>query len=252
MNENGKKLKGRVAIVTGGSRGIGRAICLALAGEGATVVVNYLKNTAAAEQVAQEVASVGGVAELAAGDVASNAEAEKIVEQVMEKFGRVDVLVNNAGVVKDALLYSMEKEDWDAVLNTNLGGVFNFTKAVVRPMVMQRRGRIINISSYSGARGGKGQSNYAASKAAVNAFTRAIALELAPKGITVNAVAPGMIETEMSSQVRSLAEDEIKNRIPLGRYGQPEDVARIVQFLASDESGYMTGQLLTVDGGLGL
>jgi len=246
------KLKDQVAIVTGGSRGIGRAISFAFAKEGATVVLNYVQNKEAAQVAAKEIESLGGKPHLAQADVTDQAQVEKLVDQVFDQYGRIDILVNNAGVVRDGLLYSMEKEDWDSVLNTNLGGVYHFTKAVIRPMIMQRKGRIINISSYSGSRGGKGQSNYASSKAAVNAFTRAVALELAGKGITVNALAPGMIETDMSKQVRNLASDSIKERIPLGRYGQPEDVAKVAMFLASEDSAYMTGQLLTVDGGLGL
>lgn len=246
------KLKDQVAIVTGGSRGIGRAISCAFAKEGATVVLNYVQNKEAAQVAAKEIESLGGKPHLAQADVTDQAQVEKLVDQVFDQYGRIDILVNNAGVVRDGLLYSMEKEDWDSVLHTNLDGVYHFTKAVIRPMMMQRKGRIINISSYSGSRGGKGQSNYASSKAAVNAFTRAIALELAGKGITVNALAPGMIETDMSKQVRNLASDNIKEKIPLGRFGQPEDVAKVAMFLASEDSAYMTGQLLTVDGGLGL
>lgn len=241
-----------VVIVTGGSRGIGRAISRFFASKGATVVINYVKNRDAAEEVAKEVTGAGGQAELIQVDVSDQAAVDKAVEEIFDKYGRIDVLVNNAGVVRDGLLFSLEKEDWDRVIDTNLNGVYHFTKAVIRPMMMNRKGKIINISSYSGSRGGKGQANYAASKAAVNSFTRAVALELAAKGITVNAVAPGMIETDMSSQVRALAEDKIKERIPLGRYGQPDDVAKVVGFLASDAAEYITGQLVTVDGGLGL
>lgn len=246
------RLKDKVAIVTGGSRGIGRAICCSLAKEGANIVINFIKNKEAAESVAKEVKELGGKPTLAQADVANQDEVEKLVEKVFDDLGRIDILVNNAGLVRDNLLYSMEKEDWESVMKTNVGGVFHCTKAVIRPMMMQRKGRIINISSYSGTRGGKGQSNYASSKAAINAFTRAVALELASKGITVNAIAPGMIETDMSTQVRNLTSDTIKDRIPLGRYGQPEDVAKVVTFLATDDSSYITGQLLTVDGGLGL
>ena len=246
------QFKDQVVIVTGGSRGIGRAICRLFAREGATVVVNYRQDKESAAAVEKEVEELGGKAHLIQLDVSNREEVDKAVESLFDQLGRIDVLVNNAGVVRDSLLFSMEPGDWDAVMQTNLNGVFYFTKAVIRPMVMQRKGRIINISSYSGARGGKGQANYAASKAAVNAFTRAVALELAGKNITVNAVAPGMIETDMSAHVRSLANGEIKKRIPLGRYGQPDDVAKAVLFLASENSNYITGQLLTVDGGLGL
>ncbi len=246
------KFKDQVVIVTGGSRGIGRSICHHFAQEGATVVVNYLQNKEAAETVEKEVKELGGKAHLVQLDVSNHEQVDQTVEKLFDDLGRIDVLVNNAGVVRDGLLFSMENEDWNAVMQTNLNGVFYFTKAVIRPMVMQRKGRIINISSYSGQRGGKGQANYAASKAAVNAFTRAVALELAGKKITVNAVAPGMIETDMSANIRSLANGEIKKQIPLGRYGLPEDVAKVVSFLASEDSAYMTGQLLTVDGGLGL
>ncbi len=246
------RFKDQVVIVTGGSRGIGRAICRLFAREGATVVVNYRQDKESAAAVEKEVEELGGKAHLVQLDVANREEVDKTVESLFDQLGRIDVLVNNAGVVRDSLLFSMEPADWDAVMQTNLNGVFYFTKAVIRPMLMQRKGRIINISSYSGSRGGKGQANYAASKAAVNAFTRAVALELAGKNITVNAVAPGMIETDMSAAVRSLADGEIKKRIPLGRYGQPDDVAKAVLFLASEDSSYITGQLLTVDGGLGL
>lgn len=246
------RFKDQVVVVTGGSRGIGRSICRHFAQEGATVVVNYVKNKESAESVQKEIEELGGKAHLIQLDVSDKEKVDQTVESLFDELGRIDILVNNAGVVRDGLLFSMEAEDWDAVMQTNLNGVFYFTKAVIRPMVMQRKGRIINISSYSGSRGGKGQANYAASKAAVNAFTRAVALELAGKNITVNAVAPGMIETDMSANIRSLANGEIKKRIPLGRYGLPEDIAKAVTFLASEDSSYITGQLLTVDGGLGL
>ena len=253
MEANGRKrFVGKIALVTGGSRGIGRAIALLLASEGACVYLTYRSDGESAARVKEEIEKGGGEAHTLQGDVKSEEDAVRIVDRVLEERDALDILVNNAGVVKDSLLIAMEKDQWQEVIDTNLGGVFHFTRAAARPMMMQKRGRIINISSFSGNRGGKGQSNYAASKAAVNAFTRAVALELAAKGITVNAVAPGMIETDMSKGIRNLATDQILSKIPLGRYGRVSDVARVVGFLASDEAEYITGEVIAVDGGLGL
>ncbi len=246
-----KRFVGKTALVTGGSRGIGRAVALLLAKEGAKVYVSYLNNAPAAEEVKAAAEESGWEIHMVKGDVRSEEDASRIVDQILEKEGVLDILVNNAGIVKDSLLVAMEKEQWQDVLDTNLGGVYHFTRAVAQPMMMQKKGRIINVSSFSGKRGGKGQANYAASKAAVNAFTRAVALELAAKGVTVNAVAPGMIETDMSKNVRNLAADMILSKIPLGRYGKPEDVAGVVAFLASEDAAYITGTVIAVDGGLG-
>ncbi|MEW6355659.1 MAG: 3-oxoacyl-ACP reductase family protein [Planctomycetota bacterium] len=244
------RLKGRNAIVTGGSRGIGRAICVAMAREGATLVVNYNRNEDAAKEVIAEIEGLGGKAWVCQGDARDSAAAQKVVDFAVEKMERVDILVNNAGVIRDNLFIAMSDEEWDAVLDTNLGGVRNFTKAIVPMMMMQKSGRIVNISSMAGLRGGRGQSNYAASKGAINALTRALAVELASKGITVNAVAPGMIATEMSSNVRGMMDEKLLKRIPLGRYGEPADVANVVVFLSSDEASYITGQVIPVDGGM--
>ncbi len=253
METNGRKrFVGKTALVTGGSRGIGRAITLLLAAEGARVYFTYLNNEKSAQEVQAEAVKCGGEAHAVQGDVKNEADAERIVDGILEKHDALDILVNNAGVVRDSLLVTMEKSHWKEVLDTNLNGVFHFTQAVARPMMMQKKGRIVNISSFSGNRGGKGQANYAASKAAVNAFTRATALELAGKGITVNAVAPGMIETDMSKGVRNLASDQILSKIPLGRFGKTDDVAKVVAFLASDDAQYITGEVITIDGGLGL
>jgi len=246
------RLKDRVALVTGGSRGIGRAICVALAREGATVAVNYQKSDEAAQEVVTAITSAGGKAAAFKADVKDAAAAQRVVDEVIEKFGRIDILVNNAGIIRDGLLVTMTDQDWNEVLQTNLGGVFNFTRAVLRPMLMQRGGQIINMSSMAGDRGGKGQANYAASKGAINALTRSLAMEVAPKGIRVNAVAPGMVITEMSSTVRNLSKDGLLGRIPLSRYATPEEIASVVTFLASDDAGYITGQVIAVDGGLGL
>jgi len=243
------KLKDKVALVTGASRGLGKAIALQLAAEGARVTVNYMKNADQAEGVVKEIISRGGNAAAMRADITSLPEVEKMVDSLYEQFGRIDILVNNAGVTKDELLLSMTPEDWDIVIKTNLGGLFNCTKAVAKYMMVQKSGRIINISSVAGERGGRGQSNYAASKGGINAFTRSVAMELAPKKITVNAVAPGVVETEMSSTVIRRAKDIILDAVALKRLGQPEEIANVVAFLASDDASYITGEVIRVDGG---
>lgn len=246
------KLKDKVAIVTGGSRGIGRAICLAFAAEGAKVHVVYLGSKEAAENVVQEIRQQGGEAEAERVDVADATAAAACVQGVAAKWGRVDILVNNAGIIKDGLFIQMDPANWDAVLRTNLGGVFNFCRPCAELMFRQRSGRIINISSVAAERVNRGQANYVASKGAVNALTKALAVELASRGVLVNAIAPGFIETDMSAAVRNMAGDTIKKLIPVRRFGTPEDIAKVAVFLASDESSYITGQVLTVDGGLSL
>jgi 3-oxoacyl-[acyl-carrier protein] reductase len=242
-------LEGKVALVTGGSRGIGRAVVERLAGDGADVLFFYRDNAAAAQAVVQAVAAAGGKAEAMQADVTDAAGVEAAVERLIDSRGHIDVLVNNAGIVRDNLLAALEDADIRAVLDTNVGGVFNVTRAVVRHMISKRSGRIVNLSSVAGTKGGRGQSNYAASKGAVEAFTKAMAVELASRKITVNCVAPGVIETEMSQQVRELADEQIKARILLRRYGQADDVAHAVWFLASRFADYITGQVLHVDGG---
>jgi 3-oxoacyl-[acyl-carrier protein] reductase len=247
------RLKDQVAIVTGGSRGIGRAIVKAFAAEGAKVALVYKGSQDAAASAVQEVTAAGGTAQAIQADVGDFAAAERIAKQVLEQWGRLDVLVNNAGVIRDGLFVRMTPEDWDLVLTTNLGGTFNFCRAVAEFMVFkQRRGRIINVSSVAAEHVNQGQTNYAASKGAINAFTRALAVEVGSRNITVNAIAPGFIETDMSEAVRNKAGDLIKKLIPLRRLGKPEDVARVAVFLASEDGGYITGQVLTVDGGLSL
>jgi len=243
------KLKDKVALVTGASRGLGKAIALKLAAEGARVTVNYMKSADKAEEVVKEIMSRGGNAAAMQADITSLPEVEKMVDSLNEQFGRIDILVNNAGVTKDELLLSMTPEDWDIVIKTNLGGLFNCTKAVAKYMMVQKSGRIINISSVAGERGGRGQSNYAASKGGINAFTRSVAMELASKKITVNAVAPGVVETEMSSTVIRRAKDIILDAVALKRLGQPEEIANVVAFLASDDASYITGEVIRVDGG---
>jgi len=243
------KLKDKVALVTGASRGLGKAIALQLAADGAQVIVNYVASADKAEEVVAAIQSEGGKALAMKADVSNLEEVEKMVDTVYEQFGRIDILVNNAGVTRDELLISMEREDWDKVIATNLGGLFNCTKAAAKYMMMQKSGRIINMSSVAGERGGRGQSNYAASKGAVNAFTRSVAMELARKKVTVNAVAPGVVETEMSSEVIRRAQDIILNSVALKRLGQPEEIAKVVAFLASDDSSYITGEVIRVDGG---
>ena len=236
-----------VALVTGGSRGIGRAIVEVLAGAGMNVTFTYREKAAAASEVAA--AGQGGRITAEKLDVRDAAACTDLVEKVVERDGRIDLLVNNAGVIRDNPLTILEEEDVRVVLDTNVTGAFNVTRAVAPHMISKRRGKIINISSVAGEKGGRGQTNYAASKGAINAFTRALAVELAPRSITVNAVAPGVIETEMSRQVRERAPDEVMSRILLRRIGHPADVANAVWFLASRFADYITGQVLHVDGG---
>jgi 3-oxoacyl-[acyl-carrier protein] reductase len=246
------RLKDQVAIVTGGSRGIGRGIVKAFAAEGARVGFVFRGNQAAADSLVSEVAKAGGTALALQADVTDPAGVQTIVERIESEWQRIDILVNNAGIIRDDLFVRMEPEAWKSVLDTNLGGTFNFCKAVAYTLMKQRHGRIINISSVAAEYVNMGQANYAASKGAINAFTRALAVELASRNVTVNAIAPGFIETDMSEAVRNKAGDMIKKIIPMRRLGQPEDIARVAVFLAGPDSGYMTGQVLTVDGGLSL
>jgi 3-oxoacyl-[acyl-carrier protein] reductase len=243
-------LTGKVALVTGGSRGIGRAICLELAKQGAKVVVNYAGSQGAAEETVEGIKALGGEAIAVQGDVARYDDAEKLVLATLEAFGRIDILVNNAGITRDNLLIRMKEDEWDAVINTNLKGVFNCTKAAARPMMKQRSGRIINITSVVGQIGNPGQANYVSAKAGVIGLTKSNAKELASRGITVNAVAPGYIETEMTEKLGDELKTKLFVSIPLGRMGQPEDIANIVSFLASDKASYITGQVINVDGGM--
>jgi 3-oxoacyl-[acyl-carrier protein] reductase len=249
LNDSG--LAGKVAVITGGSRGIGRAIVELLAAHGADVTFFFRDNAAAAAEVAAAGKRIDGA--LPVGhvqvDVRDAAACAAAVERVAERAGRVDILVNNAGLIRDNQLAAMDDDDVELVLDTNVGGVFNMARAVVPHMIVQRSGKIINLSSVSGEKGGRGQTNYAASKGAVNAFTRALAVELAPRNITVNAVAPGVIETEMSEAVREMAGSEVSSRILLKRYGKAEEVAYAVGFLASRYADYVTGQIFAVDGG---
>lgn len=243
-----ERLREQVAIITGASRGIGRAIALELAAQGANVVVNYASSGDAAQQVVAEITEAGGNAIALQADVSKLEQVDALLSNTLEKFGRVDILVNNAGITRDTLLLRMKPEDWQAVIDLNLTGVFLCTRAVSKVMLKQRSGRIINIASVAGQMGNPGQANYSAAKAGVIGFTKTVAKELASRGITVNAVAPGFIATDMTSDLKS---DEIIKYIPLGRYGQPEDVAGMVRFLVADSAAaYITGQVFNVDGGM--
>ena len=245
-------LQGRVALVTGGSRGIGRAVVEALAADGAKVAFVYNSNVAAAEEVVKAVMANGGECKAIQADVRSKESADRIIADLVESWGSVDILVNNAGIIRDGLLAMMDEADWQDVISTNLNSVFNFCQAVTRQMMGQRYGRIINMSSVAATVANPGQANYAASKGGVEGFTRCIATELARRGITANAVAPGFIETDMTEAVVSAAGKEIKKKIPARRLGAPDDIANAVLFLAQENSSYITGQILTVDGGLTL
>ncbi len=242
-------IAGKAAVVTGGSRGIGREIVRVLAAEGADVTFFYLRNREAAEALEKECASAGTTVTALQVDVRHAEDCRKAVESVLDRTDRIDILVNNAGVIRDNLLPAFTEDEINDVFATNVLGVFHITGAVVPVMMRQRSGAIINISSASGEKGGKGQTNYAASKGAVNAFTRALAVELAPRKIRVNAVAPGLIETEMSREVRELAGDRALDRILLGRYGTAAEVASMVCFLASRHGAYINGEIIHVDGG---
>jgi 3-oxoacyl-[acyl-carrier protein] reductase len=241
-------LKKQVAIVTGGSRGIGKAIALQLAFEGAKVVVNYASSSTAADQVVAEITAAGGEAVAIQADVSQENQVDTLIKTTLEKFQRVDILVNNAGITRDTLLLRMKLEEWQAVIDINLTGVFLCTKAVSKIMLKQRSGRIINIASVAGEMGNPGQANYSASKAGVIGFTKTVAKELSSRGITVNAVAPGFITTDMTSDIKA---EGILQYIPLGRFGKPEEIAGMVRFLASDPAAaYITGQVFNVDGGM--
>jgi len=244
------RFENQVAVVTGAGRGIGHAIALRLAKEGARVA-SVSRTESNAQKTADEINSVrADTAKAYAVDVADQAAVQKAAVQIFEEFGRVDILVNNAGVTRDGLSMRMSMDDWDTVLNTNLKGAFNFTQAVMRPMIKQRSGRIINISSIAGLTGNAGQANYAASKAGLIGLTKTLARELASRGITVNAVAPGLIETDMTIVLSDEIRQSILQKVPLGKLGEPDDIAAAVAYLASAEAKYITGQVLTVDGGM--
>ncbi|MFT8319454.1 MAG: 3-oxoacyl-[acyl-carrier-protein] reductase [Bacillus sp. (in: firmicutes)] len=244
------KLVGKTALVTGASRGIGRSIALELAKQGANIAVNYAGSVDRANEVVQEIKDMGREAIAIQCDVSNSESVADMLKQTLAAFGTIDILINNAGITKDNLLMRMKESEWDDVINTNLKGVFLCTKAVTRPMMKQRKGRIINITSIVGVTGNPGQANYVAAKAGVIGFTKTTAKELAQRNITVNAIAPGFITTDMTGKLTDDVKTAMLSQIPLGAFGNPEDIANAVVFLASDESGYITGQTLHIDGGM--
>ena len=245
-------LDGKKALVTGASRGIGKAIAIRLATEGVSVGVNYNASEQEAAKVGDEIQSLGGKAIILKGSVADSLEVQSLIQAAEDKLGGLDILVNNAGITKDNLIMRLPEEDWDQVIDTNLKGAFLCTKAALRSMVRQRSGRIINMSSVVAITGNAGQSNYTAAKAGLIGFTKTVAKEVASRGITVNAIAPGFIETQMVDAISSQLQQKILERIPLGYFGTPEDVAGVVAFLASEDARYVTGQVIGIDGGLSL
>jgi 3-oxoacyl-[acyl-carrier protein] reductase len=246
-----KLLEGQVAIVTGGSRGIGKAIALRLAASGAKVLINYARNAEAAEATKAEIEQAGGTAMILQGDVADPATADALIKTAVDTWGRLDVVVNNAGITRDGLLIRMKDEDWNAVLQTDLSSAFYLTRAASKPMMKARAGRIINITSVVGLVGNAGQANYAAAKAGLVGLTKAVAKELASRNVLVNAVAPGFIASEMTEAMTEQAKQNTLDSIPLGRYGQPEEIASLVHYLAT-EATYVTGQVFCVDGGMAM
>ena len=243
-------LTGRSALVTGGGRGIGRSIATELARAGANLVITYRENSSLADAAARELRSLGIACQTCKADVRNGADIERAVNECQQAFGSVDILVNNAGMTNDNLLMRLSEEAWDEVLDTNLRGTFLATKAVLRPMIRSRWGRIINITSVVGVSGNAGQANYTAAKAGIIGFTRSVALEVASRGITVNAVAPGFVLTDLTAGLADEQKEAIKDRIPMKRYGEANEIAPIVAFLASDAAAYITGQTVNVDGGL--
>jgi 3-oxoacyl-[acyl-carrier protein] reductase len=246
------RFEGKTAIITGGSRGIGRACVIRLASEGAKVAFIYQSNQQAAEALVAELKSAPAEVRAIQADVRDFSRAHQIVDSLFEEWEKIDVLVNSAGIVRDGLLGAMTQEQWRDVIDTNLGGTFNYCHAVTQPMLMKRRGSIINLSSTAAEFASRGQVNYAAAKGGINGLTRALAKELAPRNVRVNAIAPGMIETDMSQVVRGIAGDQITKAIPMKRIGRPEEIAAAAAFLGSDDASYLTGQVLRIDGGLSL